>query len=64
MLEKQACLFDISVTKIDTEEKFGPFTMHAAICHVIVLFTSSLISPFAEYILANQTLFSRYATGT
>ncbi|XDV14672.1 hypothetical protein PO909_014885, partial [Leuciscus waleckii] len=62
MLEKQACLFDISVTKIDTEEKFGPFTMHAAICHVIVLFTSPLISLFAEYILATQTLFSRHAT--
>ncbi len=62
--QNQACLFDILATRIDTEEKFGPFTMHAAICHVIVLFTSPLISLFAEYILATQALFSRHATGT
>ncbi len=62
--QNQACLFDIQATRINTEEKFGPFTMHAAICHVIVLFTSPLISLFAEYILATQALFSRHATGT
>lgn len=62
--QKQASLFDILANKINTEEKFGPFTMHATICHIIVLFTSPLISLFTEYILATQTLFSRHATGT